>query len=153
MHNEQITTLAELEQESLVGARVAGVELVAVGCGDNISVFEGHCLHQETLLSEGHLEDGHLVCRGHGWQYGCASGVKVEDDEIRLHRFSVKVEDGKVLVDQDEIAAWGSEQNQVNETEAGAGSVLRPEELPGPRSLPVLGNMHQIKVEKFHLIL
>ena len=76
MHAEQITTLAELEQESLVGARVAGVELVAVGCGDNVSVFEGHCPHQGTLLSEGHLEGGHLVCRGHGWQYDCASGVK-----------------------------------------------------------------------------
>ena len=61
MQNEQITTLAELEQESLVGAQVAGVELVAVGCGDNVNVFEGYCLHQGTLLSEGHLEDGHLV--------------------------------------------------------------------------------------------
>jgi len=153
MHTEQITTLAELEQESLVGARVAGVELVAVGCGDNVSVFEGHCLHQGTLLSEGHLEDGHLVCRGHGWQYDCASGVKVEDEGICLHRFSVKVEGGKVLVDRDEVAAWASEQNQAAETEAGEGAVLSPEELPGPKGLPVVGNMHQIKVEKFHLIL
>jgi len=153
MHTEQITTLAELEQESLVGARVAGVELVAVGCGDNISVFEGHCLHQGTLLSEGHLEDGHLVCRGHGWQYDCASGVKVEDEGVCLHRFSVKVEDGKVLVDRDDVMAWASEQEQAAETEAGEGSVLTPEELPGPKGLPVVGNMHQIKVEKFHLIL
>ncbi|MFL7867764.1 MAG: cytochrome P450, partial [Anaerolineales bacterium] len=153
MHAEQITTLAELEQESLIGARVAGAELVAVGCGDSVSVFEGHCLHQGTLLSEGHLEGGNLVCRGHGWQYDCASGVKVEDKDICLHRFSVKVDKGKVLVDRDEVAAWASEQNQPPETEAGAGSVLRPEDLPGPSGLPVVGNMHQIKVEKFHLIL
>jgi len=63
------------------------------------------------------------------------------------------VEDGKVLVDQDEIAAWASEQNQAAETEAGRRSVVTPAELPGPKGLPVLGNMHQIKVDKFHLIL
>ena len=153
MHAEQITTLAKLEQESLIGARVAGVELVAVACGENVNVFEGHCLHQGTLLSEGHVEDGRLVCRGHGWQYDCASGVKVEEDGICLHRFSVKVENGKVLVDRAEVAAWASERNQAAETEADERSVLKPEELPGPRGLPVVGNMHQIKVEKFHLIL
>jgi len=154
MHDEQITTLAKLEQESLVGARVAGVELVAVGCGDRINVFEGYCLHQGTLLSEGHVEDGRLVCRGHGWQYDCASGVKkVEDKDICLHRFSVKVENGNVLVDRAEIAAWASEQKQALEMEIGKRPLLTPEDLPGPGGLPGIGNMHQIKVDKFHLIL
>jgi len=153
MHDEQISTLTKLKQENLIGARVAEVDLVAVGCGDSVNVFEGHCLHQGTLLAEGHLEGGHLICRGHGWQYDCASGAKVEDEGICLHRFSVKVDDGKVLVDRDEVAAWASERKQAAQTEAGEGSVLTPEELPGPKDLPVLGNMHQIKVEKFHLIL
>ena len=151
MHDEQITTLIKLKQENLIGIRVAEVELVAIACGDNVSVFEGHCLHQGTLLSEGHLEGGHLVCRGHGWEYDCASGVKVEDEGICLHRFSVLVNDGKVLVDRDEVAAWAAERR---EAETGnEQSLLTPEQLPGPKGLPLLGNLHQIKVDKFHLIM
>ena len=153
MYDEQITTLTKLKQENLIGIQVAGVELVAVVCGDNVNVFEGHCLHQGTLLSEGYLEGGHLVCRGHGWQYKCASGVKEDDDEISLHRFSARVEDGKVLVDRAEIEAWASKRNLAEKTKAGKRSVLTLAELPGPKGLPVLGNMHQIKVDKFHLIL
>ena len=151
MHAEQIATMAKLEQESLIGTQVAGVELVAVACGDKVNVFEGRCPHQGTLLSEGYVEDGRLVCRGHGWQYDCASGVKVEDEDICLRRFSVLVNDGKVLVDRAEVEAWAAERR---EAETGnEQSLLTPEQLPGPKGLPLLGNLHQIKVDKFHLIM
>jgi nitrite reductase/ring-hydroxylating ferredoxin subunit len=112
MHAEQIATMAKLEQESLIGTQVAGVELIAVACGDKVNVFEGRCPHQGTLLSEGYVEDGRLVCRGHGWQYDCASGVKVEDEDICLRRFSVLVNDGKVLVDRAEVEAWAAERRE-----------------------------------------
>ena len=151
MHNEEITTLTKLKQESLIGARVAGIELVAVACGDSVNVFEGQCLHQGTLLSEGSVENGHLICRGHGWQYDCVSGVKADDENIYLHQFSVVVNDGKVFVDRAEVEAWAAERSEtLKEKER---SLLTLEELPGPSGLPVLGNMHQIKVEKIHLIL
>jgi len=151
MHDQQITTLTRLKQEGLIGAQVAGVELVAVDCGNDVNIFEGRCPHQGTLLSEGQIEGGRLTCRGHGWQYECASGVKVEDDSICLHRFSVKVEDGKVLVNQAEIEAWAAECSES--IEENQRSLLTLDQLPGPRGLPVLGSLHQIKVEKIHLIL
>jgi cytochrome P450/nitrite reductase/ring-hydroxylating ferredoxin subunit len=151
MHDEQITTLTKLKQENLIGTRVAGVELVAVACGDKVNVFEGRCPHQGTLLSEGYVEDGRLVCRGHGWQYDCASGAKVGDENICLRRFSVLVNDGTVLVDRAEVEAWAAERR---EAETGnEQSLLTPEQLPGPKGLPLLGNLHQIKVDKFHLIM
>ena len=152
MHDIQITTVAELEQEQVIGTQVAGVELVAMTNEANVTVFEGHCPHQGTLLSEGYVEDGRLVCRGHGWQFNCASGVKVDDAQTCLHQFSVRVDDGKVLVDQAEVAAWAGEQGRKVGKE-GKRQLLTPEQLPGPRGLPLLGNMHQIKVDKFHLLL
>lgn len=152
MHDVQITTVAELEQQNLIGAQVAGIELVAVACKGRIKVFEGRCLHQGTLLSEGSVENGHLVCRAHGWQYNCASGAKADDAQTCLHQFSVAVEGEKVLVDQAEVAAWAAERKKV-EGPGGERPSLTPEQLPGPRSLPILGNLHQIKAERFHLIL
>jgi cytochrome P450/nitrite reductase/ring-hydroxylating ferredoxin subunit len=150
MYDAQITTIAEVEQENLVGAQIAGVELVAVLNEGGVSVFEGHCPHQGTLLAEGHVEGGRLVCRGHGWQFNNISGVKVDDDQTCLHRFSVVVDGGKVLVDQAEIAAWVEEYEKVAE-QGGKRPSITPEELPGPRGLAILGNMHQIETKKFHL--
>ena len=152
MHDLQITTTAELEQLKLVGSQVAGIELVAVACKDRINVFEGRCLHQGTLLSEGNVEAGRIVCRGHGWQYNCASGAKIDDAQINLHQFSVVVEGEKVFVDQAEVAAWAKERQKVE----GAGReqpALTLDQLPGPRNLPILGNLHQLKADRFHLIL
>ena len=150
MNDTQISTTAELEQEHLIGAQVAGVELVAVLHEGNVSVFEGHCPHQGTLLSEGHVEDGRLICRGHGWQYNSLSGVKIDDERFCLHRFSAVVDGGKVLVDREEIAAWAQEHKKAAEPE-GKRPSMTPEELPGPRSFPLLGNLHQIETKKFHL--
>jgi cytochrome P450/nitrite reductase/ring-hydroxylating ferredoxin subunit len=152
MYDAQISTIAELEQEKLVGAQVAGVELVAMLNEEGVSVFEGHCPHQGTLLAEGHIEDGRLICRGHGWQFNALSGVNVDDDQICLHRFPAVVEDGKVLVDRTEIVAW-EEKNAKTVDAGGKQALVTPDELPGPRGLPVLGNMHQMETRKFHLIL
>jgi len=148
MNKVQIATLADLAQEQLAGAEVAGIDLVAVACGDNFTVFEGRCPHQGTLLSEGYVEDGRLVCRGHGWQFQCPSGLRVDDDQICLHQFSCAIEDGRLLVDQTEVTAW-AEQQRTEKATVDKAQFLSPEQLPGPPGLPVIGNLHQMKVDDF----
>jgi cytochrome P450/nitrite reductase/ring-hydroxylating ferredoxin subunit len=152
MHDTQIATIAELTQERLIGAHVAGVDLVAILNEGSVTIFEGHCPHQGTLLSEGLVENGRLICRAHGWRFECASGRKVDNDETYLHQFSAVIDDGRVLIDQAEVKAWALERGKKKEPSA-TQPVLTPDQLPGPRSLPLLGNLHQIKTEKFHLIL
>lgn len=152
MYDLQITTTSELEEQKLIGAQVAGIELVAVACKDGINVFEGRCPHQGTLLSEGYVDNSRLVCRGHGWKFDCASGAKEDDPQTCLHQFSVVIDGEKVLLDQTEVATWAAERKKVKEQRRDR-PLLTPEQLPGPNSLPILGNFHQIKVEKFHLIL
>jgi cytochrome P450/nitrite reductase/ring-hydroxylating ferredoxin subunit len=151
MNRIQIATLAELAHEQVTGAEVAGVDLVAVACGDDVAVFEGRCPHQGTLLAEGYVEDGRLVCRGHGWQFSCPGGVRIDDDQVCLHRFAASLEDGQVMVDPAEVAAW-AEKRESNKAEADDRQFLSPEQLPGPPGLPVIGNLHQLKVDKIHLI-
>ena len=149
MYDTQITTMAELEQTTLVGAQVAGVELVAVINEGSVTVFEGRCPHQGTLLAEGYVDHDRLVCRGHGWQFHCVSGAKSDGTQIGLHQFSAMVTDGTVLVDQAEVADWAAKQKKTAASERNR-RLLTPEQLPGPRSLPIIGNLHQVETKRFH---
>jgi cytochrome P450/nitrite reductase/ring-hydroxylating ferredoxin subunit len=152
MYDVQITTTTELDQQDLIGTQVAGVELIAVVCQGKINVFEGRCPHQGTLLSEGHIDSGRLVCRGHGWEFDCSSGAKSDDNQTCLHQFSVVIQGEKVLVAQAEVAAWAAERKKEEEPEREQ-PLLAPNQLPGPRSLPILGNLHQTNPARFHLVL
>ena len=53
----------------LTGVSVGGMEPVIVPTSNGPQIFEGRCPHQGTLLSEGHVVDGRLICRAHGWQF------------------------------------------------------------------------------------
>ncbi|MCB0163110.1 MAG: cytochrome P450 [Anaerolineae bacterium] len=149
MHDTQIASMAELEQATLMGVQVAGVDLVAVVNNGSVTVFEGRCPHQGTLLAEGYVDHDRLVCRAHGWQFHCASGAKRDEAQIGLHRFSVMVEDGKIFVDQAEVLVWAAGQQKTAASD-GKRPLLTPEQLPGPRGLPLIGNLHQVETKKFH---
>jgi nitrite reductase/ring-hydroxylating ferredoxin subunit len=40
-----------------------------------------------------------LVCPWHAWEFDCRTGSNDYDEEIRLVKFPVKVENGEILVD------------------------------------------------------
>jgi len=146
----KVAQITDLTGGDPVAAQVEGVELVVVSCNDAITVFEGRCPHQGTLLSEGRVEDGLLVCRSHGWQFECASGKKANDTNVCLKQFETTVENGSVWVDRSEVLAWRN--NDLN----GSAVPAKPRtirDLPGPRGLPILGNSLQVDLDKLHLSL
>lgn len=145
----------ELADGEIKGARCDDTDLVIGRQGADIFIFEGHCPHQGTLLSEGTIAGGILTCRSHGWRYACASGYKLEDSTVRLKRFRAIVDGPQILVDRSEVRAW-HEQQPISVTKAvsaAAPPVRTLEQLPGPRGIPLLGNALQVRPEKLHLVL
>jgi nitrite reductase/ring-hydroxylating ferredoxin subunit len=53
-----VAVASDLPDDSVTMAHVAGVELVVIRHTGTITVFEGRCPHQGTLLSEGSLDNG-----------------------------------------------------------------------------------------------
>jgi cytochrome P450/nitrite reductase/ring-hydroxylating ferredoxin subunit len=152
----RVTQIAELLDDRPAAVHIEGVDLVLMKHGDTITLAEGRCPHQGTLLAEGTIEDGVLICRGHGWRFACASGVKVDDPSIALQRFAVSVEDGQVLADRDEIRAWKRQRAHADRRmpRPAADPVRRSlAHLPGPQGLPLIGNAHQLDPKRLHLIL
>lgn len=89
-------------------AIVGEVDLVVVRFDDTVSVFYGRCLHRGALMSDGHVDaNDNLICGVHNWDYRLDSGVSEYENSEALPKFQAWIENGEVLVDADEITAWG----------------------------------------------
>jgi len=87
-------------------ALVAGVDLVVIRFDDGVSVLYGRCLHRGALLADGFIKGANLICPLHHWDYRYDTGVSEYANQEVLAKFNAWIEDGRVLVDADEIAEW-----------------------------------------------
>ena len=101
-----------LQDRKPVYGLVAGVDLVIIRYDQNVSVLYGRCLHRGALMADGYVEGDNLICGLHKWDYRLDTGVSEYDNSEQLHKFTSWLKGGKVLVDQDEIAAWANEHPQ-----------------------------------------
>ena len=96
----------ELEDRTPTHAHIAGVDLVIVRYDDNVSVLYGRCAHRGALMADGHVDGDNLICGVHGWDYRVDTGISEYKNSETLPKFSAFIEDGQVLIDEDEIASW-----------------------------------------------
>ena len=109
-------------------ALVAGVDLVVVRYGEEVSVLYGRCQHRGALIADGRVEGDNLVCGLHGWDYRFDTGISAYDNRERLHRFSawVDAERDQVMVDEAEIEAWRQVHPQPYDRDAYQGLYADP---------------------------
>jgi cytochrome P450/nitrite reductase/ring-hydroxylating ferredoxin subunit len=139
----RVCAAEEVPEDRPFGAAVDGQEVVLLPSALGLRAYEGRCPHQGTLLSEGELSGGTLVCRAHGWRFDSATGARVGGEgglsplPCRVVKDAVEVE---VLARTAPAAEGQSPRRTV-------------EDLPGPRGWPLLGNALALKTERVHLVL
>ena len=121
-----IKQLDELEDRVPAAALVADVDLVIVRYDDSVSVLYGRCAHRGALMADGHVDGDNLICGVHGWDYRLDSGISEYNNSERLPKFGAWVEEGKVWVDADEIAAWAQDHPQLFNRDAYQGVYQDP---------------------------
>ena len=108
-----VGSLADLEREGRIVARVAGREVGAVLVRGEIRGVRNRCPHHGGPLCLGKVEErlvgepgGYgltgtpvLRCPWHGWEFDPATGACVDDPALRVAVYPAKVEDGRVLLD------------------------------------------------------
>ena len=121
-----IANWEELEDRKPAHALVAGVDLVIVRFEDDVSVLYGRCAHRGALMADGFVDGDNLICGVHYWDYRLDTGVSEYDNSETLHKFNSWVEDGQVLVDEDEIGAWAKDHPQPYDRHAYQGAFQDP---------------------------
>jgi nitrite reductase/ring-hydroxylating ferredoxin subunit len=137
----RVAYLSELNGRGPFALSTDGVDIVLLRTLDGWRAFEGHCPHQGALLGEGEIEGDALVCRNHRWRFSVDSGQREGGPEC-LACCPVAERDGSVFVDM-----TGLRRSFVPKT-----TTRSLDDLPGPKGLPLVGNMHQLSPTKVHLI-
>lgn len=70
---------------------------------DKVFALLDRCPHKGGPLSQGIVFGERVACPLHNWNIKLDSGCAVEPDEGCTQKFSVKVEDGKVFLDVNEL--------------------------------------------------
>ena len=107
-----VAKLSELPDRKPAYAIVGEVDLVVVRFDEEISVFYGRCLHRGALMSDGFVSGKNLMCGVHYWDYRLDSGVSEYANNEALPKFNSWTEGDDILVDADEVNAWGQENPQ-----------------------------------------
>ncbi len=120
MQKVALIPLSDLQPLQPTYALVAEVDLVMVRWqeDDQVSVLYGRCAHRGALMADGHIDGGNIICGLHNWDYCYRSGVSSYNPAEKLHRFTSWIEDGQVMVDEDEIRAWSVANPQPYNREA-----------------------------------
>jgi glutamate synthase domain-containing protein 2/nitrite reductase/ring-hydroxylating ferredoxin subunit len=121
---------SELKDRSPEHALLHGVDLVVLRYDDEVSVLYGRCLHRGALMADGHVDGENLICGVHGWDYRYDTGVSEYNNKEVLHKFTSFIDDGWVLVDEEEVKAFAVEHPQPfnREEYLGAYADTHPEE-------------------------
>lgn len=153
-HEVALAKIGDIGPTGLLGVNVEGIDLVLVRHRGEVRAFEGRCPHLGTLLAEGELRDGRLTCRSHHWQFDVRSGRRRGDDTVCLRAYTTVLKDGQIFVSGAELCPATTRAAAIAAAVTPAAVVALPlDALPGPRGLPVIGNLHQLNRRAFHLTL
>ena len=138
----RVATTRDLVGDGPFAVAANGRDLALIRVRTGWRAFGGRCPHQGALLGEGEIEGDALVCRNHRWRFSIDSGRREGGPECLAACPAVE-RDEAVFVDVSTLP-------EVFSSKRGTRSI---DDLPGPRALPLIGNLHQLDFTKVHLIL
>ena len=78
--------------------RVGERELAIFNLAGTFFALEGRCPHRGGSLGEGTVENGHVYCPLHGWEFDVKTGRCIGNPEKPIESLPTRVLDGQVQV-------------------------------------------------------
>src|SRR5262249_11216339 len=95
---EKVIAVADLTPGRCMEAMVGGRPVAVCNVDGQFYAIGNTCIHRGGPLGQGMLEARALMCPWHAWTYDVTTGLSTVNEELRVPRYEVKVEDGAVWV-------------------------------------------------------
>lgn len=95
----EVCQVAEIPDARAIVRSLGGERIAVFRYGNCVSAVSNVCRHQNGPLGEGKIVNGCIVCPWHGYEYLPDSGASPPPFTEKVPTFSVRLEDGRVLVD------------------------------------------------------
>ena len=100
--------ICALDEINVLGARIVAAPQGDIAifrtADDEVFALDDRCPHKGGPLSQGLIYGKRVACPLHNWQIDLASGQALEPDVGCSHKYPVKVEAGRVLLDLNPVS-------------------------------------------------
>ena len=104
---QKIARLDDIWSGEMIGLTVEGARVLLINLEGALHAYTDACPHQGTPLSQGSLKAPVLSCATHEWQFDARTGCGINPLSACLEPLSLKVQDGDILLDVDNLTKTG----------------------------------------------
>jgi nitrite reductase (NADH) small subunit len=76
-----------------------GKQIALFNAAGNFYAIDNACKHRGGPLGEGELDGTTVICPWHGWEYDITSGANLDDPQVKVGCYPVKVDGADVLIE------------------------------------------------------
>ncbi|MBM3740690.1 MAG: Rieske (2Fe-2S) protein [Acidobacteria bacterium] len=97
----KVAALVDVPAGSMMEVHHGEARIAVCNIEGQLHAIDGVCPHRQGPLAHGALHGTMVVCPWHAWEFDCVTGQNDYDPRLVQRKYSVKAEDGHILVDLD----------------------------------------------------
>ena len=95
----KVASRAELPAGSSKLVEAGGKQIALFNSGGAFYAIDNTCKHRGGSLAEGDLDGTSVTCPLHGWEYDVTTGANLDDPNVKLGCYPVKIDGDDILID------------------------------------------------------
>ena len=95
----RIASLADIPEGTGKTVELAGKKIALFNVGGKFYAIDNDCKHRGGPLGEGTLDGATVTCPWHGWEYDVTTGTSLDDANIKMGCYAVKLEGDDILLE------------------------------------------------------
>ncbi|HVA81396.1 MAG TPA: Rieske 2Fe-2S domain-containing protein [Candidatus Binataceae bacterium] len=95
----RVASRAELPDGAAKLVEAGGRQIALFNAGGAFYAIDNSCKHRGGPLAEGELDATTVTCPWHGWEFDVTSGANLDDPNVKLGCYPVKIDGDDILID------------------------------------------------------
>jgi nitrite reductase (NADH) small subunit len=95
----KVATRADIADGTGKTVDVSGKPIALFNVGGKFYAIDNTCKHRGGPLGEGELDGTNVICPWHGWEYDITTGANLDDPNVKVGCYPVKLDGDDILVE------------------------------------------------------